>query len=114
MFNEASANSVYTHYKVNPDWLFEHNGLKIPLNPEWKRIAVNLSGGADSALGTSILAKHIKENNLDIEIVVVTHVRVWQTRPWAGPISREVFSKLQAMWGSDIIVTYSKLYSTRN
>jgi hypothetical protein len=102
MFNQESANKIYEH--VNPDWLFTSGGLKIPLNPSWKRIAINLSGGADSALGASILAKHIRDNNLDIQIVVVTHVRVWTTRPWAGAVSKEVFAKLQEMWGTDIIV----------
>lgn len=103
MFNTETVNKLYDHYKVPSEILFDHHGLKIPFNPEWKRIAVNLSGGADSALGTSVLANHIKENGYDTKIYVLTHVRCWDTRPWAGPVSIDVYNKLKEMWG-DIIV----------
>lgn len=74
----------------------------IPLNPNWKKIAINVSGGADSACLTSILANIIKEKNYDITIDIITHCRVWNLRPWAGPVAENVYNKLKDIWG-DII-----------
>lgn len=78
--------------------VFEVDGLPIPLNPDWKKIAVNMSGGADSCCLIFCLANLIEKNNLDIQLDVITHVRCWETRPWAGPISLEVFEKLKSLY----------------
>ena len=59
MFNLEHANKVFERWNVPAEWQHEVNGLIIPFNPEWKNIAVNVSGGADSACGTSTLAKII-------------------------------------------------------
>ena len=83
-------------------WKHKFDEFTILFNPEWKNVAVNVSGGADSACLTSILATIIKENNYNCKIHVISHVRVWQTRPWGAPISLEVYNKLKEMWG-DII-----------
>jgi len=83
-------------------FIHEVNGVQIPLNPNWKRIAVNLSGGADSACLTSILANIITENKLETTIDIITHTRVWEVRPWAGPVSIQVYKKLQKIWGNII------------
>tara|TARA_B100000900_G_scaffold416281_1_gene451039 strand:+ start:9622 stop:12114 length:2493 start_codon:yes stop_codon:yes gene_type:complete len=77
---------------------FTHDGLNIPFNPDWKRIAVNVSGGADSCLLTYLLCKHIHENNIDCKIDVITHSRVWTIRPWAGPVSVNVYNALKEKW----------------
>ncbi len=74
------------------------NGLDFPFSKNWKRIAVNLSGGADSACLTYILCKIIEENNYDCKIDAITHVRCWSTRPWQQPISLEVFNKLKIIF----------------
>jgi len=41
----------------------------IPLNPNWKAVGVQLSGGLDSALLLYLTTKTIKENNLDVKIL---------------------------------------------
>lgn len=84
--------------------LYIHNvdGQNIPLNPNWRKIAVNVSGGADSACLTSILANIIKENNLKITIDIITHTRVWEVRPWAGTVSSNVYKMLKNKWGEII------------
>ena len=74
---------------------FTQDGLNIPFNPDWKKIAVNVSGGADSCLLTYLLCKHIEENNIDCKVDILTHQRVWTVRPWAGPVSLNVFNKLK-------------------
>ena len=95
--------SNYAWDTVNPK-VYESRGLelytfnndfKFPLHPEWRRIGVNLSGGADSAVGTSILCEIIRREQLPIKLFVITTVRCWNTRPWQGPISIEVYNKLK-------------------
>ena len=75
--------------------LKEVSNLLIPFDSKWKNIAVNLSGGADSALLTYILCTIIKENNLDTVINIITYQRCWETRPWQGHVSKQVYSWLK-------------------
>lgn len=84
---------------------FSH--LDIPFNSSWKRIGVNLSGGADSALLTFLLCKIIQRNNLDTKIDVITYQRCWTTRPWQGFISLQVFNKLKNMFPEIIEQRYT-------
>ena len=71
--------------------LYRTSHLDIPFDPNWKRIGVNLSGGADSALMTYLLCKIIKENKFDIAVDIITYQRCWETRPWQGYISQQVY-----------------------
>lgn len=72
--------------------------LDIPLDKNWKKIAVNLSGGADSALLSYFLCKIITDNNLKITLDVITYKRCWTTRPWQGHISMQVYNKLKSLF----------------
>jgi hypothetical protein len=77
---------------------FTIHGLEIPFSAKWKKIGMNLSGGADSACLTYLLCKIITENNFNCTIDIITHVRCWTTRPWQGPVSVEVYKKLKDMF----------------
>lgn len=46
--------------------------VEILIPEHYKKISVNCSGGADSSLLLYILAKYIKDNNLDIKLSVLT------------------------------------------
>jgi len=72
------------------------SGLDIYLDPNWKKIAVNLSGGADSALLTYIVCSIIKKYKLNIRVNVITYQRCWTTRPWQGWWSIQVYNKLKS------------------
>jgi MoaA/NifB/PqqE/SkfB family radical SAM enzyme len=74
------------------------DGVYIPFNPNWKQIAINLSGGADSACLTFLLADIIQKNNYKCTIDVITHSRVYNARPWAGPISIKVYQALKDLY----------------
>lgn len=78
--------------------LVNFSGLDIPFSVKWKKIAVNLSGGADSACLTVLLCKIIEKYSLDCTIDIITHVRCWTTRPWQQPISLEVYNKLKEFY----------------
>lgn len=68
--------------------LFEHNGLSFPINDNWKKIGVSVSGGADSALLLYLLNHYY----FNFEIHVITQVRCWKTRPWQRYNSLDVFN----------------------
>jgi hypothetical protein len=74
------------------------HGLDIPFSVKWKKIGINLSGGADSACLTFLLCKIITENSYDCKIDIITHVRCWNTRPWQQSVSVEVFDKLKELF----------------
>jgi hypothetical protein len=70
---------------------YEIDGVKIPLHDDWNRIAISLSGGADSALLTWLLCSIIKEVNPKISIHIISHIRMWKTRPWQEYDSNKVY-----------------------
>ena len=85
---------------------FKFNGLEIPFSSLWKKVGINLSGGADSACLTYLLCKIITENNFDTKIDVITHVRCWTTRPWQQPIGLRMYQKLKDMFPNIINQRY--------
>lgn len=78
--------------------LFKINKLDIPFSRTWKKVGINLSGGADSACLTYLLCKIISENNIDCKIDAISFIRMWETRPWQNDISIKVFNKLKTMF----------------
>lgn len=71
------------------------NGLQIPFNPEWSRVAINLSGGADSALLAYILATIIETNKYDSVIDIINYKRCWTSKPWQEDIANNVYNWLR-------------------
>ena len=67
------------------------DNLKIPYDKNWARIAVSLSGGADSALMLYLLCQFAKELNPKLTIHVISHIRMWKTRPWQEYDSLRVY-----------------------
>jgi hypothetical protein len=74
-----------------------HNvdGLPIPVNPKWKKVVINLSGGADSAILAFLVCKIIEENNYDCQVDVLSYIRMWKTRPWQYSIAENVYNWLK-------------------
>jgi hypothetical protein len=89
---------IYDNLKYPNINLHEVDGVIIPFSNQWRKISVNVSGGADSACLVMLLAHLIKDNNYDCEIHVISFVRGWVTKPWQGYISNCVFSKLTEMF----------------
>lgn len=103
----------------------------IHFSSEWKKIAISLSGGADSALLAYLLCSLSSE----LEVHIISHVRCWKTKPWQQYDSLNVFNYLQSTfphltfkrhvnfiapeleWGSQgrtIVDEYGKLVSGDN
>lgn len=82
--------------------LHEIDGIIIPFDHTWNNIAVNLSGGADSALLTFLLADIIVKNNYKTKIYAITFVRNWERCPWQEDSSKQVFNKIKSMY-NDVI-----------
>lgn len=72
-----------------------HNidGVEMPFDNDWKRIAISASGGADSTLLAHILCELIGDK--DIELHFISHIRMWKTRPWQEYDSLKIFKHLQ-------------------
>ena len=94
----AEINKLYEDSKLDTSMFHDEDGLIIPFHPSWKNIAVNVSGGADSAFLSSTLAKIIQTNGYDCKIHFISFVRVWEYRPWAPFISKEVYDKIKSMF----------------
>lgn len=99
-FDCSLSNNSYARHGISHRVLHQVDEALFPFDPNWKRIGVNVSGGADSALGTSILAELIQQLGTNTEIYFLTNVRVWNNRPWAGPISVQVYEKICSMFPS--------------
>lgn len=66
--------------------------LNIPYDPNWKNVAISVSGGADSALLAYLVCKLAYEH--DTTIHIINHVRCWKTRPWQQHDADKVFNWL--------------------
>lgn len=65
-------------------------GVEIPFNNRWKKIAISLSGGADSALLAFLICKKV----IDQELHFISHIRCWKTKPWQKYDAINVYSWL--------------------
>jgi len=99
-------NKVYCDSKYSHITNFKVDGLKIPFDPTWKRIGISVSGGADSALLSYLLCSIISETNSNIDVHIISHVRMWKTRPWQRYDSLRVFE-----W---LIANFSNINFTRH
>lgn len=68
--------------------------ITIPFDENWSRIAISLSGGADSALLAYILCKLALQLNPKISIHIISHIRCWKTKPWQEYDSLRVYNYL--------------------
>ena len=113
----------------------EIDNVKIPFDRSWNNIAISLSGGADSAILAYILCGFIPKDRLGFKINIISHIRMWKTKPWQGYDSQNVYQYLvnnfphisfkrhtnfispELEWGSKgptIIDEYGKLVSGDN
>lgn len=90
-------------------YLVEWDDIKFPLPKKSDAIvAVNVSGGADSALGTYILCNLIRQYNLDIKVRVLSYIRCAFLKPWQAPISQRVYHKLKDMFPEIILDQFTQ------
>lgn len=87
--------------------LYRFDGLDIPFNPNWKNLGINLSGGADSSCLLMLLCKLIVQTNSSCKVHVITHNRCWNSRPWQGPKSLEVFEKFKELFPTIEFIRYT-------
>jgi len=62
----------------------------IHFDPKWKNIGISVSGGADSALLAYLVCSQVE----DATVHILSHVRMWKTRPWQRYDSIRVFTWL--------------------
>jgi len=64
--------------------------INIPFNKAWKNVAISVSGGADSALLAYLICSQITTQSVHI----ISHKRMWKTRPWQSYDSLAVYTWL--------------------
>jgi len=64
--------------------------MHIPFDKNWKNIAVSVSGGADSALLAYLICEQVTTQCVHI----ISHKRMWKTRPWQSVDSANVYTWL--------------------
>ena len=79
------------------DNMFVVDGLPIHLDYSHSNISVDLSGGADSALLSYLLISELNRRKQKCTVHLITHRRLWKTRPWQKIIAKNVFDYLCAM-----------------
>ncbi len=80
----------------HPGFFFTNiDGLDIPFSNNWRKIGVNLSGGADSALLAYVLCLIIETNKIDCTVDIISFIRCWNTRPWHQFVSASVYNWLR-------------------
>jgi len=89
------SNDLYQQINIP---IFYADDLAIPFDPHWTNIAINLSGGADSAMLAAILCDNVSKYSTDCTIHVITYHRCWKTRPWQIDVSLKVFNKLKEIF----------------
>jgi hypothetical protein len=65
--------------------------IEIPFDDQWKKIAISLSGGADSALLSYLICQKV----ITQELYFISHIRCWKTKPWQKYDATIVFEWLQ-------------------
>lgn len=78
---------------------FDIHGIKIPFSSSWDSVAVSVSGGADSALLAYLVCK-LGQPNPNFTVHVISHTRMWKTRPWQSYDSLQVFNWLTSNYPS--------------
>lgn len=72
---------------------YDIDGVRIPFEKNWDSIAISVSGGADSALLAHLLCSLATEKQT---IHIISHKRMWKTRPWQEWDSKGVINWLRA------------------
>lgn len=67
------------------------NGLPIHFDPNWKRIGISFSGGADSSLLLYILCDLITKNKSDCKIYPISLIRFYDEKPWLEHMAQDVY-----------------------
>lgn len=68
--------------------------INIPFDPNWRNVAIAVSGGADSALLAYMVCQKAVEVDANITIHIINNVRCWKTKPWQQYDGDRVFKWL--------------------
>jgi len=66
----------------------------IPFDSNWRNVAIAVSGGADSALLAYMVCELAKQQDHNVTVHIINHVRCWKTKPWQQDNADDVYSWL--------------------
>lgn len=68
----------------------------IPFDPNWRNVAISISGGADSALLAYLVCDQARKNETaPFTVHVINNVRCWKTKPWQQTDALKIFNWLK-------------------
>ena len=79
--------------------------MKLYLDPNWKKIGISISGGADSALLAYLIC-----SNTNAEIHFTNQIRLWKTRPWQEHVANRVIDWFKQHFDNEFYVHQNLIY----
>lgn len=68
--------------------------IDLYFDSKWNKLAVSVSGGADSCLLAYMLCEEITKFGCNTEIHIISNIRCWKTRPWQKYDSLRIYHEL--------------------
>jgi 7-cyano-7-deazaguanine synthase in queuosine biosynthesis len=68
--------------------------MNIPFDSNWHNVAIAVSGGADSALLAYMVCELARQQDHNVTVHIINHVRCWKTKPWQQDNADDVYSWL--------------------
>jgi 7-cyano-7-deazaguanine synthase in queuosine biosynthesis len=81
--------------------------IDIPFDKSWKSIAISSSGGADSTLLAYLLCDMIEQADVPITVHMISHTRLWKTRPWQSYDSLRIYNWLVSKFSKITFVRHT-------
>ena len=91
--------------------LYNVDGVTFFLDSTWKKISVSVSGGADSALLSYLLCDLMIKNDMNMEVHIISNIRMWKTRPWQKYNSLDVYYWLSSKFSQLIFHRHENFIS---
>jgi hypothetical protein len=79
--------------------------MDISFEQNWKNVAISVSGGADSALLAYLVCSQVTSQSVHI----ISHKRMWKTRPWQSHDSLTIYNWLSKKFANIKFVRHSNL-----
>jgi 7-cyano-7-deazaguanine synthase in queuosine biosynthesis len=100
---------LFKNFPSAPHVKHFYDGFPIIFNHEWPLIGINCSGGADSTILAYLICKLIEDNEYDTKVVILHHIRWWETKPWQEYHGDITYNYLKDRFTNIIVSKYKNL-----
>jgi|AntAceMinimDraft_11_1070367.scaffolds.fasta_scaffold01263_14 hypothetical protein len=107
--NYQELETLYKNSLANNIIEYLPDGYPILLDKNWPLIGINCSGGADSTMLTYLICSLIKEKKYKTKVVILNHIRWWDTKPWQDYHGTITYEYLKNEFDDIITTRYQNL-----